>query len=474
MRISLISLFTILSLALNAQKVSIKGTAKTYPLQEIGIWLNQDYISNIQKKITFDTIDAEGNFSVEFSSKEIQYITLKIEKHIASMYVQPGASYDVQVASPDSTTYQNPNIEHDVNMAIKQGSKTEINALTMDYDKRFDDFLTVNYADFIRRAPQAKIDSFKLAMRDYYSTVTNPFFSNYMNYSIAAMEKNTKMSEKKLFSTYIANKPILYTHPEYMNFFNSFYKQKLQSLALSKKGSDLSFIINDRGSAVAAVAALKRDLFIPNDTISELVLMKGLYESYYDGSFKKNGITAILQQLITESKIDEHKHIAQNILSSFSKLQKGTLAPYFELPDKTGLTHSIDELRSTKYVYVMFYDASSTASIEQMKVIPSLKKVYGEQVEFVCISTDKTNTELKNFQLKNPKYDWTFLYDNTAGKLKQQYEIITLPAYFLIGKDGKFLQVPAESPDGDIEQVLFDLTKAKSKLHGVGNKQNQR
>jgi hypothetical protein len=109
-----------------------------------------------------------------------------------------------------------------------------------------------------------------------------------------------------------------------------------------------------------------------------------------------------------------------------------------------------------------------------MKVVPALKKTYGEQIEFVSISTDKTNSDLKNFLSKNTKFDWLFLYDNTAGKLKKQYEIVSLPAYFLIGPDGKFIEVPAEGPSGRIEQTFYDLTKVKSKLHGVGNKQNQK
>lgn len=456
-----------------AQKVTIKGDAKDYVNSEINLWLNNDQISGLQKLITYDTVDANGFFSLEFNSKAIQYVTLKIGKNIASMYVQPNAVYDVIISPPDSSTYQNRNMEHDVKIAIKQTSKTEINALTMDYDKRFDDFLSVEYKSFVSRTPLPKIDSFRIAMHSFYSTVSNPYFNNYIDYSIAALEKNTKMSEKKLFSTYIANKPILYDHPEYMNFFNSFYKQKLQTMAGTKKGSDLFFIVNDRGSFVAAANVLRRDVFVPNDTLAELVLLKGLYETYYDGTFKKDGIKAILQQMTTESKVDEHKRIAANILNSFSKLQKGTMAPGFELPDKTGLTHSLDELRVKKYVYLMFFDRDCSACMEQMKVIASLKKTYGERIEFVSVSTDKTNTELKNFQLKNPKYDWLFVYDNTSGQLKKQYEIISLPAYFLISPEGKFIQVPAESPEGDIEQVFYDLTKVRSKLHGVGNKLNK-
>lgn len=472
MKTILFPFLLLFSLGCLAQKTSIKGSAKSYEGEEIGLWTSNDYISGTQKELTYTVIDSSGSFGFEFNAKTILYVTLKIGKHTASMYVQPDAAYDVIISAPDSGTYQNPNIEHDVKIAIRQTGRTEINTLTMDYDKRFDDFLSADYKDFVRRTPQAKLDSFRLAMHEYYSTVSNPFFKGYIDYSIAAMEMNAKANDKKLYLRYIANKPVLYDHPEYMNFFNTFYRQKLQTFALSKKGDDLPFIINNRGSYPAAVAALRRNIYIPNDTIAELVLLKGLYESYYDGSFKKNGITAILRQISSDSRIAEHRHIAQDMLNSFSKLQKGVMAPFFELPDKGGVTHSLDELRAKKYVYVMFYDAGCSACLDQMKVIPSLEKVYGAKVEFVSISTDRTNAALQEFLAKNPKYNWTFLYDNSNGKLKKDYEISALPAYFLIGMDGKFIQVPAESPDEDIEQVLYDLTKAKSRLHGVGNKKN--
>ena len=435
--------------------------------------MRNDYISNTEKQLTFSTIDSVGNFVLEFNSKEIQYITLKIDKNIASMYIEPEANYEVILFPPDSTIYQNPNLEHDIKISIKLKSKTEINALTMDYDKRFDDFLSVEYRSFVSRSPQAKIDSFKLAMHTFYSSVKNNFFEAYLTYTIAALEEKTKVSEKKLFESYLNGKPILYTHPEYINFFNAFYKQKLQSIAMSGHGSEIIFQINDRGSFSGTMMFLKTDPFLQNDTIRELVLIKGLFESYYDGTFKRGSIVAILEQVIAESKIEEHQRIAQNILNSFSRLHAGALAPFFELPDKTGLTHSLDELRSKKYVYVLFFDANCTSCLQQMKVIPSLKKEYGARIEFVSISVDKENADFKKFCLKNPKYDWLLLYDNSGTQLKKNYEIKSLPAYFLINPDGKFVQAPAESPDGDIDRAFFDITKPKGKKWGVGDKKNR-
>jgi len=470
-RATLFILVFLIHITCQAQNVIIKGIAKAYENKEVGLWVHNDYISNTEKQLTFSTIDSAGNFILELNSKEIQYVTLKIEKSVTSMYIEPEATYEIMIQPPDSTTYQNPNLERDVKISIKLKSKTEMNALTIDYDKRFDNFLSVEYRSFVGRNPLPKIDSFKLAMHSFYSTVNNNYFDAYINYTIAALEEKSKQSEKKLFASYIDGKPVLYSNPEYFNFFNAFYKQKLQNLSLAKGGSGIVFQINDRGSFSGTMAVLKSEKFLDNDTIRELVLIKGLYESYYNKSFKRGSILAILQQVVDESEIPEHQHIAQNILNSFSKLQKGASAPYFELPDKTGLTHSLDELRSKKYIYIQVFDTNCTSCLQQMKVIPSLKKEYGGRVEFVSISLDKNNSSLKNFCLKNSKYDWVFLYDN-GNTFKNNYEIKSLPAYFLIDPDGKFIQVPAESPDADIDRALYDITKPKGKKHKTLDKEN--
>jgi peroxiredoxin len=342
----------------------------------------------------------------------------------------------------------------------------------MDYDNQFDYFTYVELVALYSRKAYPKIDSFKLAMQKFYSDVHNKYFDTYITYTIAALEEKTKLSDKKLFSNYISGKPIMYSNPEYMNFFNAFYKQKIQNFALSKEGFPLGFQINDRGSLPGVINILNRDPFMKNDTIAELVLLKGLYESYYDGSFKRGSIIAILQQISTDSRVAEHRQIAINILNSFSKLKAGSAAPFFELPDKNGVTHSLDELRVKNYIYLMFYDAGCTSCLEQMKVITAFKKQYGERITFVSVSTDKSNAELKNFCAKNPKFDWLFLYDNTNGQLKSNYEIKSMPEYFLINPDGKFVQVPAESPDGEIDRAFFDIVKPKTKLHNIGGKQN--
>ena len=471
-KLALIILLISLKYVSLAQNVIIKGHAKTFENKELGLWIYNDYISNTEKQLSFSTIDSAGNFILELNSTKIQYVTLKIENQIAAMHIEPFASYEILLSPADSTSYQNQNLEQDIKISIKLKSKIEINALTMDYDKHFDDFLSVDYRSFVSRSAQTKIDSFKIAMKSYYATVQNNYFEAYLTYTIAALEEKTQVSKKKLFESYLENKPILYYHPEYNNFFNTFYKQKLQSISLTKQSSGIVHQINDRQNLKETLLLMKIDPYLQNDTICELVLIKGLYESYYDGTFNRGSIIAMLDHIIMESNIAENRDIAQNILNSFSKLNVGAAAPIFELPDIKGYLHSLNKLRTKKYVYLMFFDISCSACMQQMKVLPSLKKQYGTQIEFVSVSLDLSKGDFKNFCINNPKFDWLFLHDNVAAQMRKKYEIKSLPAYFLINPLGNFMQVPAESPVGDIDRIFYDITKPKWKKHNIGSKKN--
>ena len=86
-RWSLFLFFTLLSIVAFSQSVTIKGSAQNYANKEIGLWVFNDYISKTEKQLTYSDIDSAGNFLLEFNSREIQYITLKIENNIASMFV---------------------------------------------------------------------------------------------------------------------------------------------------------------------------------------------------------------------------------------------------------------------------------------------------------------------------------------------------------------------------------------------------
>ena len=95
-----------------------------------------------------------------------------------------------------------------------------------------------------------------------------------------------------------------------------------------------------------------------------------------------------------------------------------------------------------------------------MTLIPELKKMYGSKITFISISVDKKSDAMKNFMKKNPKMDWTFLYCDNYKKAKEEFNVLTVPTYYLIDPKGNAFKSPADKPQ-DIEPLFIQIKKKK-------------
>ena len=69
-----------------------------------------------------------------------------------------------------------------------------------------------------------RADTLKKICDKRYQKINNPYFINYIDYSIASINASVSRGENYLINGYIANKPIQYNHYEYMQFFNACFK----------------------------------------------------------------------------------------------------------------------------------------------------------------------------------------------------------------------------------------------------------
>lgn len=444
-----------------AQSVRIAGKANTYEGKEISAFFYDDLISFREKKIGSATINDNGAFELNFNTNTIKYVFLKIENRKADLYVEPFSTYEVIFLPKDSSGYVNSNTEESIDLAILKKDSNELNVLMTDFNRKFDDFWINNYEYFIKKSAQTKIDSFKTAIHKTYASVKNDYFFTFVNYKIASLQERIFESRKKLAREYIFLKPVYYENYEYMSFFNSFFKNYLQLYAYTFKGAAIQKEINENVSYTGLMEALFSDTLLRNDTLRELVLLKGLSELYYVPTYKKENIAAILEQLASKSIIPEYRKIATNILYSFSKQQPGTKAPGFKLIDQNNKPVSLDDFKG-KYIYLDFWATWCTPCLQEMKIMPELYKKYGDRIQFISISIDKDEEVVKQFLLKHPKYNWTFLHYGN-DKIKEDYNIKAIPTYFLINPQGYFMQVPADAPSGNIEETFYSISKSKEK-----------
>ncbi len=463
LRTHLAFFFSVLSVATFAQPVVITGTANTYKGKTITAYSYQDFITNTPVMIASDKISDSGHFTITLPNiKTDQYLYLNIENFNGSIYVAPGKSYQVVFPPPDSLHYQNPFITHIVDLGFVNNKANDINSMVIDFNEQWDLFWKKYYTYFVRKEATTVLDSFRITMQQRYSDVKNEYFWGYLNYTIAEIEINILVGQKTLANKYLKNKPVLYHNYEYMKFFNDYFKDYLGQFALERSNHDDDVNRFIKGNDYPNLLEVMKinPILRSNDSLCELVLLKGLYELYYSGDYDKDIIKAMLKNISVLSKIDEDKLIAKNILNSFTEITGGNEAPEFTLKDMQGDQTSLIDFRG-KYLYLCFFKSSVSECMSELDVMSALRRQYGKKINFVCISEDDTYADLQKFLDQNKIYNWPFLFDE-GHKVLKQYDVKTLPEFFLINSKGHFLKSPADPPSHGIQQT-FDVIVSHKK-----------
>jgi peroxiredoxin len=115
-------------------------------------------------------------------------------------------------------------------------------------------------------------------------------------------------------------------------------------------------------------------------------------------------------------------------------VQIGTSAPDFSLSDPKGTVVTFKQLRG-KVVFLDFWAPWCDPCREELPALDALYKKYGKDgFEVIGIDVDSSEKLLVEFLQKVP-VTFTVLIDK-KGVIKREYSIRTLPAAFIIGRDG--------------------------------------
>jgi peroxiredoxin len=296
-------------------------------------------------------------------------------------------------------------------------------------------------------------------MEHRYANVNNSYFKAYIQYNLAEIGINILEGTKTLGEKYLKNKPVLYHNYEYMKFFNNYFNGYLEQFALTGRGNDINTFIQSANYHELSDVLRINPLLKSNDSLCDLVLLKGLYELYYSGNYSKESIKTLLTRIASQSTIEEDRIVANDMIQSFSAVTTGAGSPEFALKDSKGIVNSILDFRG-RYLYLCFCKSNSDQCLSELTVMASLNKKYGKKINFVSISEDKNISVMQHFLDQNKIFTWPFLFDE-GGKILEKYDVKSLPEFFLINPQGKFFLSPADAPSHGIELIFDKLLEHK-------------
>lgn len=460
MRLFSLLLLVVISLSGLTQEIIIHGRAPGFVGKHVHLHKYTDYLSQAYDKVDHSIVEENGTFELRATVDEITETFIQIQDKSGELYLDPATSdYYVYFPSPEQRDhYRGKNAL----LVLDSLDQHDINTLIVDYETRLDYFLhwgtydekndsTWNLAKIVMSPEGLELlTKFKRECKKEYQDVENEFFHDYVQYSIAGYEQFSggleymEFNKAAIFNSYLKDDLILYNNPSYMYFLFDFYEKPFNMLGRASSVV-VSDIINGEASYTKLLALLGEQHYLKHPQICEIVMMKGILEEYHSGEYYKPNLAHILDSVSMVSQYEENRLIAKNLRHLLTRLEPGYRAPDFKLITEDQDTLTLDSLKG-KYVYLDFFHTESTPALAEKLLMPDLKEKYGKYIEFVSISLDEDATALTAFLKKNPKYDWHFAHYQGDVNLLDQYDIRSLPSYFLIGPDGRMIDANALRP----------------------------
>ena len=468
MRIILFVVFGIV-INSNAQNITIKGKAHASHIgKEIVLSDYSDYITFTKTKESSDTIDKEGYFELKIQSLITKPLLINIDNLVGKLYIQPNFVYGIYFPSKDSLTNNQEGTETIVDISVYGKDSTELNALIVDFNTQYNNlFLNIKDGYLSPTKLNAMLDTFLIASKKRYQNIKNPYFKNYVDYSFANFFASISRNKTILYKQFIDRRPIQYSNFEYMQFFNIHFKGYLKAYASTKNGGTIYNSINSYADYQDLQKQFKNDISIKNDTVRELLMLKGLIDFYYSPDLDKQQVQSVLEQLYRETKFAEHKKIATNMLQSIYQLQPGAKAPDFIVTDNSDNYVSLSNYKG-KYIYLNFFSSESNNSQKEMQKIIDLNKKFKDKITFISICLDDSVKTYKAYLKANPKQDWLIFHHTKNSTAKQAYNIKTLSGFFFINPQMQLAQSPALMPSEGIEYKFNALFRPKKKNTIIG------
>ena len=461
-----ITLVILLCFPFIASSVDISGVAPDQVGESVRLLRYDDYITRKTEELGTAIVDKDSSFSITYNTQETFKAILEVGNVYSFIYVQPDGDYKLLVPAAEGQRLGHNFVEF---IFEEVPPEDDINFLILDFDYRVDGFMGQTFHVLADSSWHNRLNRFKKHMVEIYDSVENIYFINYMTYSIAMMEmvghaqSDAAMLKEITYQSYIHQSPIFYRHDAYMRLINNFYTNIFGSLPKDQERQLLAALVIENVDTLRAVLA--HNPYHVNARLSELIMIKGLGEAYMSNRYPRSNIIHILEDLTKDAIVDEHKHIAQNMIGKLTKLQRGYPAPEFTVHSDEGDEISLTKYRG-EYVYLTFFETWCTECIADMRIMTTLQKRYGEQVKMVSVCMDEDPKALDNLLKEYQEFDWTFLKGHEAPELKSLYDLVAYPSYILIDPEGNVIQYPAlrPSPKGNYESIDKTMYNIKRNL----------
>lgn len=153
-----------------------------------------------------------------------------------------------------------------------------------------------------------------------------------------------------------------------------------------------------------------------------------------------------------------YREFDQRVMDAFQRTQQfaaGSPAPTFVLHDMDGKTVSLRDFQG-KLVYLDFWASWCKPCMKKLEAFKDVEAAFKDKnIVFLHVNLDKTPAKWRK-TLEEHQFTGIHLFSDQASSITRDYEVLSVPKFFLITKEGNFAYVP---PTSDLEKLAKAIQK---------------
>ncbi len=481
----LIACFLLLPVKLSAE-IHLSGMIVNTPGQEVRILVYGDQLSFRPIELKTVVTDQNGFFNAIVPVDETEEILVRVGHMRLSFYAEPGQSYLLRVEAPDGSvmfegrdyhplSYHYPRKLRQLSpghlaepMDAAQWKDTWLSEdiwAAWDEDlNRLVDSLVQKTAVYLERyvagRPRANhaasLAAFDKELDLVFGHVDNAFFNTYRLYYLGYLARtlNTK-STSRLIEEFIQDRPVLYSHPMYMEFVRNLFDTYVFTEIPSVSMDDLLAAVNNTGSYEALIGLIENDTRSRQEMLHELLAVHALIKMIGIRAFDNVKVAGILEQASVNASHDYIKTMAGNLLEHHPGMQtdRHLTSASFRKASGEQLELSVFD---GQHLYLVFMAGWCPVSMRELMPLSQIQHHFGDNLQVILVLIDQDEATYAHLmRQETPAYKVVhFDYDY---RLLEYLGIRNIPHYTLIGPEGKIEVNPFISPSAGAMSRLENI-----------------
>ena len=462
MRILFLLLFIISVAFLYGQNVTIKGNNPTLAGKTIVFFSYTDQITYLYDTLCSSKVADNGDFICTFNMNDIHPVFTISGAYKYLLYVEPGKSYTVifpDIKEKNKADDINPYFEEiTIFFRIENSDRAELNNAILRFDLTCNDYINARYNEIYKKAKNSGVDKMIQHIDSIFAFCTHPYFLKYKEYKYALIKYFAYVRhEQTITREFYKGKPILYNNTSYMNLFNQAFDNYFTYFAKTTDGATLPDIIAKAKSPRRIKKLLNKNNAYDDESLQELIILKGFKDILLSGEYSKNCIIQSLDSLALQTSVPFHKTIAENIKKLAFLKEPVVSLNSFNLLNADSTPFNAEKFKG-KFVYLNFCRCKSYPCLEESELIKIWNKKKPANIEFVTVFVVESLDIVKIFLAQN-KPEWNVLYCPKTEPLLKVLRVKAFPSYFLFDTDGKMLMPYAKTMKEGFESFFMRTFK---------------